>query len=151
MLCITDCLLRGIRVFIESSLRLRCIVSSQVFKDLWLHTDKYGRRLYGLGKEALIGTPLTSPKTFTLPSDFSFKSFTANSTLNHSSAYHLNTNGQMGLYGGEGDDGSRERGVGGYLIIFIRAKTSNLKLPRRTRNRNALDRPYPSLAWLLAR
>ena len=76
--------------------------AGQVFKDLWLHTNKYGRRLYGLGEEALVGTSATSPKTFTLSSDFTFKSFTANSTLNHSSAYHLNTNGQMGLYGGEG-------------------------------------------------
>ena len=70
----------------------------------WMQVDKYGRREVLQG--AVIGEySIPTNITATLPFDFEFKGFNANSTLNHSSTDPRQTLGPTGVWGGEGHFG----------------------------------------------
>jgi hypothetical protein len=89
--------------------QIHALVEDQVFSDIWLQLDHYGRRSFPsrayVDEFTLVGTPGVSPVVRTLDYDFNFEQFTASSTLNHSSSWKLNTPGHLGVFGGEGSYG----------------------------------------------
>ena len=75
-----------------------------VDKTLYARTKRYGRR--EISDNAVIGeNSAYSDVVRTLRYDFTFDMFNANSTLNHSSVDERNTDGHIGIFGGEGHFG----------------------------------------------
>ena len=89
---------RSLSVFYSSS-------SSHILQThTHTHTHSYGRR--EISENAVIGeNSAYSDVVRTLRHDFAFDMFNANSTMNHSSVDERNTDGHIGIFGGEGHFG----------------------------------------------
>lgn len=107
---ITHTTIIGLEQDTDYQFSISALVEDQVFSDIWLQLDHYGRRSFPsrtyIDEYTLVGSPGVSGVVRTLAYDFNFPFFDAVSTTNRSSHWPLNTVGHLGNFGGEGRYGA---------------------------------------------